>query len=321
MSLPTFRPRSATELVDAAMQLGRRHFAPLITLSAIVAVPNLIVGLLFMRAMPAPTITAEPDFGVIASLLPALLVTLCWLYVGLGALIASAASAYVDGHALPPVEAMKRALRRAHVLIAGTLAASVLVTVVVFAAVFALMMALGIIGALIGMAVGGGAGALTTGLGVAVGLAVTAATTALMIAGFLFGSSYFVNVPAVIMLEGLGPFAAIGRSRTLVRGSLRRVTGVVGILLVLYLVAYLTLLAIGGAIARDVQMASNVAGVFVVVLYPFLAALLAVLYFDLRIRREGYDIELLARALGEAPGESASPGGGEPGLPGEGARA
>ena len=108
---------------------------------------------------------------------------------------------------------------------------------------------------------------------------------------------------------------AISRSTRLVRGNLRRVTGVVGIMLVLYLVAYLTLLALGGAIARDLQMASNVAGVFVVVLYPFLAALLTVLYFDLRIRREGYDIELLAHALGEAPAGS------EPGLPGAGARA
>jgi len=301
------------------MQLGRRHFAPLITLSAIVAVPNLIVGLLFMRAMPAPTLTAEPDVGMILALLPALFVTMCWLYVGLGALIASAASAYVDGHALPPVEAMKRALRRALVLILGTLAATILVTIVVFVAVFLLMMAIGIIGALIGMAVGAGGGALTTGLGVAVGLGVTVATTALMIAGFLFGASYFVNVPAVIMLEGLGPFQALGRSWKLVRGNLQRVTGVVGIMLVLYLVAYLTLLALGGLVARDVQMASNVAGVFVVVLYPFLAALLAVLYFDLRIRREGYDIELLARALGEAPSTSAT--GGEPGVPGEGARA
>jgi hypothetical protein len=34
---------------------------------------------------------------------------------------------------------------------------------------------------------------------------------------------------------------------------------------------------------------------------PFLAAYLTVLYFDLRVRQEGYDLEILAAELGTLP--------------------
>ncbi len=42
---------------------------------------------------------------------------------------------------------------------------------------------------------------------------------------------------------------------------------------------------------------------------PFTAAVIAVLYFDLRVRKEGFDLELLARRVGVEP-----PAGGPPGI-------
>jgi len=34
---------------------------------------------------------------------------------------------------------------------------------------------------------------------------------------------------------------------------------------------------------------------------PVVACVLALLYYDLRIRKEGYDLELMARELGDVP--------------------
>lgn len=314
MSLPTFRPRSATELVDAAVQLGRRHYAPLVTLSAIIAVPSLGLGLLAQWLLPQPTLTAELDPAALGAIFPALLAAMAWFYVGLGALVASAAAAYVDGHPLEPFDALRRALRRAVALILGNLFAAAFVVVLVLVAAFALVAIAGVIGAIVAL-LGGTLGAFSN----AVALAIGALTMAVVIVGLLVFSALFVNVTAAVMLEQLGPFRSIARSARLVRGSLLRVSGVVAVMAALYLATYLTMYALA-AVALDSQLAQNVAGVFVVVLYPFLAALLALLYYDLRIRREGYDIELLARALGEAPAEPppAPPAVGAEGVTGQG---
>jgi len=40
---------------------------------------------------------------------------------------------------------------------------------------------------------------------------------------------------------------------------------------------------------------------------PLSAAVLTVLYFDLRVRKEGFDLELLARRLGVEPGTFTGP--------------
>ena len=39
---------------------------------------------------------------------------------------------------------------------------------------------------------------------------------------------------------------------------------------------------------------------------PFTAAVLTVMYFDLRVRKEGFDLELLARRLGVEPGTAST---------------
>jgi hypothetical protein len=37
-----------------------------------------------------------------------------------------------------------------------------------------------------------------------------------------------------------------------------------------------------------------------VIVFPFIAAVITVLYFDLRVRSEGFDLEILARELGSS---------------------
>jgi hypothetical protein len=306
VTLPPFRPRSATELVDAAIQLARRHYAPLVTLSAIVAMPSLAIGLLALWLLPQPGGAQDP-FAAAGSAGWVLLLSLassCWMFVGLGALVASAAAAYVDGRALEPIEALRRALRRWGTLIGSGLLVSLILFAVFFVGFMAVAIAAGVIGA--GLAATGASlqdgptAALLGGIVIALALGG-------MVAGGLFALARFVNVTPAVMLDGLGATAALRRSNELVRGHTRRVAGVVGIMLVLFVTAYGTVLALAALVVQRFEVASNVAGVLAVAIYPFAAGLPTLVYYDLRIRREGYDLELMARALEGPPVADAPP--------------
>jgi hypothetical protein len=117
-----------------------------------------------------------------------------------------------------------------------------------------------------------------------------------------------VAAPA-LLLEQLGVFAALGRSYRLVRGSFWRVLGI-GLLtaLITSIIRQLFVLPFSliGALLASTQDANGFVGSLVellisdvgtilagAVLYPFAAGVSALLYLDLRIRREGLDVELM----------------------------
>lgn len=125
--------------------------------------------------------------------------------------------------------------------------------------------------------------------------------------------AWSVAVP-VLLIEGTRGFGALGRSFNLVR---RRWWPTAGILLLANLLATavaagIGLLALPLLIAgRDNEFVYDLAnGVFgavaSVLTIPFVAAVVAVIYFDLRVRKEGFDLQLMAQRIG-APAGSVSP--------------
>jgi len=109
--------------------------------------------------------------------------------------------------------------------------------------------------------------------------------------------------PQSIVLERLGGVAGIRRSWQLTTGSAWRTFGIVLLLGVIQLVAAnVIVLPLDAAIARSdpatqllvSQVGSAVTAVFVA---PITLVTLTLLYYDLRIRREGFDIEMLAASL------------------------
>jgi hypothetical protein len=102
---------------------------------------------------------------------------------------------------------------------------------------------------------------------------------------------YFAVMPA-LAIEGRGPLAAIRRSKELARGANGRVMAVAGLPLVAYLVLaniiQQTLLTLGGysVLVRAIATLSTT------LLYPFAVMPGILLYYDLRIRREGLDFQL-----------------------------
>jgi Membrane domain of glycerophosphoryl diester phosphodiesterase len=152
------------------------------------------------------------------------------------------------------------------------------------------------------------------GLAVLTGLATVLGFLLLVVPGLLIFVGWSMAAPA-LLLEGQGVAGAIRRSWALTRGSFWRVFGIlvltaiiVGIasaviVVPLGLVSLLVGLGLGGGSSTGVlvaqqivqQVGSAVAGS---IFYPFQAAVSALLYIDLRMRREGLDVELLRAAEG-----------------------
>lgn len=272
----------------------RRHFRSLIALAVMIAIPSLLLGIVARLVQPTtPAAVAEMASSV--TVLGVLgLASVCVASVGFGALVAATAAAYEHGRTLEPMAALRQALRRSPAIIVGNVLATIFITLMLVAALFGVAIVIGLVATAVQFAGRGGAlAAASQTLGVVLGMA---SALAALLAALLFGARYAL-VTAAAVLERRGPLSALSRSRELVRGHLRHTAAVVGIGLVFYLVTYFTALALSGLVLRDLELASTASSVVVVIVYPFIGCLMTVLYFDLRMRREGYDVEQMARAL------------------------
>ena len=152
-------------------------------------------------------------------------------------------------------------------------------------------------------------------------LGVLALSSAGLVLGFLLcivpgiwlQGIWAVAVPA-LLVEDLGPIAALRRSAALVRGGFWRVLGAIllGSLLASLLQGVLTapVLALqltGTSFLVTSLLLGVVQLVGVALTTPYVAALTAVVYVDLRVRKEAFDLELLAGGVGVDPPESADP--------------
>ncbi|HVM39938.1 MAG TPA: hypothetical protein VM618_04055 [Acidimicrobiia bacterium] len=135
------------------------------------------------------------------------------------------------------------------------------------------------------------------------------ALLALVVPFVYFFVAWAVAVP-VLLFEGTGGRAALSRSRELVRGRWWQTLATIAVAFILASVAWAV---IGGVLAGLVEALAGddspvtTAGTFVVdvlgdlVVTPFTAVVTGVLYFDLRLRKEGFDADALARALDIPP--------------------
>jgi len=138
------------------------------------------------------------------------------------------------------------------------------------------------------------------------GIIVGIGTLLCVVPGIYFYVAFAVAVP-VLLVEGAGPSRALGRSRELVRGRWWGTCGVavVGYLLVSIVSVALTGLVVGVAFANPARntvtgfILNTLAGTIgSMIATPAAAAFITVLYIDLRVRKEGFDLLLLARRLG-----------------------
>jgi uncharacterized membrane protein len=129
----------------------------------------------------------------------------------------------------------------------------------------------------------------------------------LFIPGIMLAVGLALAIPAVVLEPGLSPSAALSRSWELTRGARWRIFGLGLTLIVLIYVPFIaitTLLALlipsGQAFRTDswpmiVVLAAG--GIVQMFIYPLFYCVLTVAYYDLRVRKEGFDLELLASTL------------------------
>lgn len=126
-----------------------------------------------------------------------------------------------------------------------------------------------------------------------------------IIPGLVVYKRYFAVV-AAFTIEELPVGAAMRRSRELSNGNGTRVFFVPGAVLVFSLVAGSMLGAFLAALGKGTTAA--ILYLLAIALFsPFGAIVMTLLYYDIRVRREGYDIELMAGALGTPTSSAASP--------------
>jgi hypothetical protein len=131
----------------------------------------------------------------------------------------------------------------------------------------------------------------------------------MVIPGIILGVGLALAIPAVVLEPGRSASGALSRSWELTRGSRWRIFGL-GI--VLFVLLYIPVVAISGLVAVLVPrgagpsfaasststiIALAIGGLVQLFIYPLFYCVLTVTYYDLRVRKEGFDLELLASSL------------------------
>jgi hypothetical protein len=117
-------------------------------------------------------------------------------------------------------------------------------------------------------------------------------------------ASWFVS-PVVATIERQGPIASLRRSWQLSTGFRWRIVGLVVLIIVLFMVLLFLMLFVIGVIVAANQTAGAIA-IFIALFaavplwMPLFFGTMTVLYYDLRVRKEGFDLQLATEALPRA---------------------
>ena len=309
---PELRPLGVGEILDVSIKIYTRHFRTLLAIVALVVVPvELLLVPLLASAIPDPELL-RPQFRLTPEPLDVSDRELGRFLTGAGisglfslvaTLLAQAAAFQAVREAyLGRRPGWRRSvgfmLRRLH----SVLWVSALPFLLLLLALLAGAVVIGVLAALGG---GGGAAIAVVSLGIA----------ALFTALVWLGLTWAFAVPA-LMVEGLRGRRALGRSFRLVRGRWWPTAAAValGFLLafVVQVIAASLLQAllftdIGDSALGAVVVSQLGSALGAALATPFQAAIVAVVYFDLRVRREGFDLELLAGGVADGssqPGRS-----------------
>lgn len=264
------RPRTATEIIDLAVRLLRRHFGAFYTVALVGLVPNLLVQVALLSTTTGDPTLAVSRFSWGATI--AMPISLVFGSLMVGALLVLADEALRAGTTDVRL-ALSRAATRLGVIIGVSLLAS-----------------------------------LAAGIGILL----------LVIPGVYIGIRLATALPAAVV-EGEGVIDALQRSWARTEGHALHVLKTFLLLLLLLFVLFIGVSIIGGVGAavlggaaggarggpggiRAVMLGVQVFTTLVTAaLYPVFTNTILVLSYDLRVRREGYDVEAMADALGAVP--------------------
>jgi hypothetical protein len=124
---------------------------------------------------------------------------------------------------------------------------------------------------------------------------------------FYVACGYMMTTPVVVLENLSSSFDSFGRSWEITKGARGRVFGLVFVATLLASVLPSVILSAMGAFVVQIAPAAMfywtiLATVLPVVLTPIVPCVVTLTYYDLRVRREGFDLQLLGEQLGSASG-------------------
>ena len=140
--------------------------------------------------------------------------------------------------------------------------------------------------------------------GLAAGILFVLGLFLFIIPGIVVACGVAVTVQAAVLEPLSGGSQGVGRSWSLTKGFKWKAFGlfcVVIVLFMLFFVGFAIVAAIATAIFRPLIVPSAIAmGLLFLLMYPFTSCVFTLFYYDLRVRKEAFDLELLSRQLGIA---------------------
>lgn len=298
--VPQLKPMTAGDILDQAIRIYRHNFVPLVIIVAIISVPVILVQVLFIAFLfpfsfdpgSTPAFADDPGpllglgiFTYAASFLGGILV------IFQNAALAWFVSERFLGRPATVRQAYGNAFRRwLSLLIAALLLA------LAIGGLFLILFGVGIVPLVAAGVLGGG----------------DTATSAII--GLVFLCLCFLFIPAggaaiflytrwtfwtqAIVLENFNSTGGLGRSWKLTKGTFWRVLGFNLILYVLvaffsagpiYLLSFAAIFLPSPAFAAIVQTLAS--SLVTLIMTPLQFAVLTVLFYDLKIRKEGFDLQ------------------------------
>lgn len=321
------RPLSVGDILDEGIRLYRAHFRVLLTITALPLLAVAVVSLLLTVTLgvnPADIFDPSSRSGRRADIAPERIVGLAAVAVIAG-ILSFIALSVVNGAITFAVSQLylgrRVTVEEAYRAVADRLLALIAWPFIVGLIVGAVVLVLVLLGA--GLAVGLQGGAGGSGEGAAVCL-IALVVLALIGVG-IWASIKLSLTNAAIVVEDRGPWSGMRRSWQLTGGHWGRVflTELVLGILVSVLVQIPNL--IGVVVADAAFGGQTMAGIVTRMLFQYIGQILftpvtligvTLLYYDLRVRKEGFDVELMAQQMARAnaasdfgmpPGSSPSP--------------
>ncbi|HKW41244.1 MAG TPA: hypothetical protein VJN39_08345 [Gemmatimonadales bacterium] len=287
------RPLNFGEILDGALVIYRRHFGLFLRLAMVVlAGPVLLLVYLATRwlrflVVQSPAALAQtPDMGAVLLIIPVFILYYLASLVLTAGTVRIIADSYL-GRAPRLVDALSLGLSRLWGLVVVGLGKGIIVFLVM-------------VGIVIVIAV---AGVMLRGTGVGgVLLLVAAGLAGLWLVGLIL-CGYGVTTPVLVLEDLTSAFDAFGRSWELTRGFRGKVFGLAIVSILLFNALPIWVLQALSAAARIPAPAVSIglaalAAVVPVLLTPAVSAVWTLMYYDLRVRREAFDLQVLSRQLG-----------------------
>ncbi|HSR70111.1 MAG TPA: hypothetical protein VLU25_19435 [Acidobacteriota bacterium] len=290
--MPRFQAMSVGQILDSTLRMYVRHIPLLAGITAVAFVPYYGAAILLLLLARS----GEPGLMTLVAVLVSGLGLVLLLFVlsplSIAATLVAVSERYLERR-VSIISAFRVALRRfihvflAYLLVGVVLAGIVLGGFLLISAVFLLSSLMGPSARFFFLLFFG------TGSGVA------------MFGGMVAVFVIFSMVVPVVLLEKLNAVQAMRRSIELTRGNRIKIFAVFAVLYVVIIVVNVALLAAGMAIfgleavenpifGQVTQMVGNLIST------PLLYTSVVFVYYDLRIRKEAFDLDYLSQSLEEA---------------------